>query len=93
MNLNDLKKHTDGKTRCDVCDEEDEDLIHFLVRCRGLEDRRNKELIQKYKGSDDRATAGKMLFTKEEKDIERLKKMIRTIWNDRKLKSMSKKER
>ena len=75
-----------------MCNEEDEDLIHFLVRCRGLEDRRNKELIKKYKGSDDRATVGKMLFTKEEKDIERLKKMIRTIWNYRKLKSMSRKE-
>ena len=44
LNLNDMKKHTGGETTCDVCSEEEEDLIHFLMRCRGLDDRRDKEL-------------------------------------------------
>ena len=53
LDLNDLKKHTGGETVCDICGEEKEDLINFLVRCRGLEDRRDKELVAKFKGSDD----------------------------------------
>ena len=92
MNLNDLRKYTDGEIKCDVCSDEEEDLIHFLVRCRGLEDRRDKELIKKFRGVDDRATVGKMLFKANERDIERLKRMLRIMWSERKLKSMRKKE-
>ena len=62
------------------------------MRCRGLEDRRDKELIKKFRGVDDRATVGKMLFRTDENDIKRLKKMLRIMWSERNLKSMRKKK-
>ena len=86
LNLNDLKKHKGGKTVCDVCGEEEEDLVHFIVRCRGLEDRRDKDLIAKFKGDDDRSTAGKILFETRDNDVERVKRMLRNLWSSRKIK-------
>ena len=85
LDLNDLKKHTGGDTVCDVCGEE-EDLIHFLVRCKGLDDRRDEELVAKFRGSDDRSTAGRILFETTGDDVERLKRMLRNLWSSRKIK-------
>ena len=76
LDLNDLKKHTGGETVCDICGEEKEDLINFLVRYKGLE-----ELVAKFKGIDDRATAKKILFKMKDKEVERLKRMLRNLWN------------
>ena len=86
MDLNDLKKHTGGDTVCDVCGEEEEDLIHFLMRCRGLDDRRDEDLVAKFKGGDDRSTAGRILFETKGDDVKRLKRMLRNLWSSRKIK-------
>ena len=40
-------------------------------------------MLKKFRGIDDRATVGKMLFRTDEKDIERLKKMLRIMWSER----------
>ena len=85
LNLNDMKKHSGGEATCDVCGEEEEDLIHFMVRCRGLEDRRDRELIEKYRGRDDRETTGKILFYMKKDEVEKLKKILRFMWTKRSL--------
>ena len=82
--MNDTRKHSGGVVICDVCGEE-EDLFHFMIRCRGLEDRRDRELIEKFKGRNDRETTGKLLFYSKKDDIEKLKKMLRSIWTERNL--------
>ena len=61
-------------------------MIHFLVRCKGLDDRRDEELVAKFRGSDDRSTAGRILFETMGDDVERLKRMLRNLWSSRKIK-------
>ena len=59
LDLNDRKRHegkkkkgskkNKGKTKCELCDCEYEDIYHFILRCRKLKSERNNELIRKKK--------------------------------------------
>ena len=77
--LNTERRHKGGDTKCELCNEENEDLIHFLIDCPGLEQKRNKEIMMTYKSQDKEIMAGNILFTKEKK--EEVKIMIEEMWN------------
>ena len=79
--LNTSRRHTGGDTKCELCDNENEDLIHFLIDCKGLEHKRNKYIIQKNLNEDKEKMAGSILFGKGDK--ENIKTMIEMMWNFR----------
>lgn len=69
MPLNTSKRHTGGDTKCELCDNENEDLIYFLIHCKDLEHKRNKDILQKKKlNKDKELMAGSMLFGKGDKE-------------------------
>ena len=45
--LNIQRRHTGGETKCDLCEDGNEDLIHFLVECKELDHKRNKDIMLK----------------------------------------------
>ena len=79
--LNTAKRHTGGDTKCDLCNNENEDLIHFLIDCEGLEHKRKKEIMEKNKSQNKETMAGNMLFGKGDK--EEIKSMIDLMWKFR----------
>ena len=86
LDLNDRQRFNQGHkdTSCKLCGEEYEDLTHFLIKCKGLEEQRNTQIILKNKGSNDEVTVGNVLFDIEEQDLEKTKKMLQRMWNKRK---------
>ena len=66
--LNTTKRHTGGDTKCELCNYENEDLIHFLIDCKGLEHKRNINLIQKNLNMDKEKMVGNILFGKGDKE-------------------------
>ena len=91
--LNTIKRHTGGDTKCELCDNENEDLIHFLIDCKELENKRNKQIMEKNLNQDKEVMAGKILFGKEDK--EDIKYMIDRMWKFRlgkKIQNENKKE-
>ena len=72
LELNIEKRHKGEDTTCDLCKAGDETDIHFILECNRLDDKRDKKLIEKYKGKDKDETLEKMLFKK--KGIENVKK-------------------
>ena len=39
-------KKNNYDTTCQLCGKEEEDLEHFLIRCKKLETKRNKEIME-----------------------------------------------
>ena len=66
LELNDFNRHRGGggidETLCGLCSEEVEDLGHFMLRCRVLEER-DSELIERRRGVNDNETLGSLLFS------------------------------
>ena len=84
LRLNDWNRHQKGNVSCQMCGEEKEDLLHFIIKCKGIEDKRNEEIIEKKKGESDRETMGNLLFRSKGEDLEELKKMLKKMWDARK---------
>ena len=88
LSLNDRqrfnKERIDGDTSCRLCKEGYEDLEHFLINCKKLEEERNPRIMNKTKGNNDENTVGNILFDIEDKDLEDTKKMLAKMWNKRK---------
>ena len=61
---------------------EDEDLKHFLLVCPRLRSRRNGELMRKWCNADKDQQMVDLLFN--EKDYDKIRKMIKSMWNMRK---------
>ena len=83
LELNIEKRHKGEDTTCDLCRTGEETDIHFMLECNRLDDKRNKKLIEEYKGKDKDETLEKMLFRK--KGIENVKKMINDMWRKREI--------
>ena len=47
---------------CKICGEEEEDLCHFILRCRGIRER-DERMVERMRGVDDVETLGKSHFT------------------------------
>ena len=72
-------------TRCELCGDGYEDLLHFVKGCEKLENKRDKRLFEKYKGNSDEDTIGGLLFDTEIGDLEAVKRMLQNMWVSRKL--------
>merc|ERR1712215_642586 len=57
-------------------------LIHFMIKCKELEER-NIQLIMKQKGNDDEDTLENLIFVIERTDLEITKMMLQRMWNKR----------
>ena len=80
--LNDRKRHQNENTTCEVCGEEEENLRHFILRCKEYEEERKTiiELQRPYE-EDENEVIGKFLF-KEER-IEEKKELLQKMWKKR----------
>ena len=83
LELNIEKRHKGEDTTCDLCKTGDETDIHFILECNKLNDKRDKKIIEKYKGESKEETIGKMLFSK--KGIDKVKNMLSSMWRKREL--------
>ena len=68
--------------RCDLCGDEREDLVHFLIDCSKLENKRDRSIMEKCQDADKENMAGKILFDKDE--IDKVKDMLEAMWKSRK---------
>ncbi|CAL4078538.1 unnamed protein product, partial [Meganyctiphanes norvegica] len=84
LELNKRKRYKQEDPKCELCGYKEENLIHFLIECKELEESRNKELIKKFKDENKELMAGKILFEKDE--IEEIKCMLGKMWRYRKRK-------
>ena len=67
---------------CRLCGIEEEDLRHFLISCPRLRSRRNRELMRKWDNEDKDQQLVNILYN--EKDYDKVRKMVKAIWNLRK---------
>ena len=79
--LNTDNRHRGGDTQCELCNSEEEDMIHFIVRCRALEDKREDYIIQKYWNQDQMEMVGEMIF--DNKETEKVQNMLGALWQKR----------
>ena len=97
LDLHDRKRFPNGvqgDTSYRLCKCEYEDLKHFLINCKKLEEERNPRLMGKSKGGNDDITVGNILFDIDDEDLEDTKKMLTIMWNRRKkLEQEGKKEK
>ena len=84
LELNARNRFKNLETKCELCENENEDLQHFLVECKGLEHLREKEIMTKGYDEDKEKMVGKILF--ENQEIEITKGMIEKMWKFRKTK-------
>ena len=84
MGLNDFNRHqreVDRRvTLCGVCGEEDEDLCHFILKCRGIRER-DERMIESMRGVNDVETLGRLLFTGGH--VKEVGMMIYRMWGER----------
>ncbi|CAL4164754.1 unnamed protein product [Meganyctiphanes norvegica] len=64
LELNKRKRYKQEDPKCELCGYKEENLIHFLIECKELEESRNKELIKKCKDENKELMAGKILLKK-----------------------------
>ena len=88
LNLNIQKRHQKGDTSCILCEEEKEDLVHFIVNCSKLEDIRDEEIFKESYDENREQMVGKILHNNEK--IETVKNMLEEMW---KYRSKMKKEK
>ena len=62
---------------CKLCNEEKEDLVHFLTKCKKLEEKRNYNLLDR-KETDPENRMRKLLFRNNE--CYEIGKMIKELW-------------
>jgi hypothetical protein len=79
--LNTDNRHRGGNTECELCNRGEEDIIHFIVECRELEDKRDQQLMRKYWNQDKEEMIGEMIFDNEES--ERVRGMLQAMWQKR----------
>ena len=63
--MNDFKRHEGGDVRCNLCGWEREDLIHFMMECEELENKRDRAFLRSLGGENTEDTVGKALFETE----------------------------
>ena len=71
------KSYKDYDTTCKLCGEEEEDIVHFTVKCKMLEKKRNDKVINK-DIVDPEERMKDFLF--RNKDYAEVRKVIRDIW-------------
>ena len=66
---------------CKLCGKEDEDMVHFIVKCEKLEEARSGDLLDR--GTRDPEEVMRILLFRDERGQE-IGRMIRNLWESRK---------
>ena len=82
LDLNDRKRWVGGDTGCELCGHGYEDLEHFLMDCRILEEFRDKKIMEEMRKSRENAV-GRLLFDFGGEDVETVKRMLQGLWSQR----------
>ena len=82
LELNDRNRLKNMDTKCELCDNENEDLTHFLIDCKKFDHLREERIMTKYYVENKEQMIGKILFESEE--MEQTKSMIERMWKYRK---------
>ena len=82
LRLNRDKRFINESTICDLCCIEEENMAHFILKCKKLDSSRNSTLIDKFKDMNENTKLGNILFNYEH--IETTKHMLECMWTDRK---------
>ena len=72
-----------GDTSCPLCKHPKEDLIHFLIECKYLNNQRDKELFNEITSKKTKIHQVRMLLFKI-KQWDKTAEMIQQMWNKRK---------
>ena len=80
--LNIDKRHRGEPTRCELCYREEENIQHFMLECRELEEKRDQSLMMKHWSPDKEEMIGNIIFDIEE--IDKVKTMLTKMWHKRK---------
>ena len=81
LTLGDRNRHIGGTTECFMCGEEVEDLRHFILDCKELEEvRADMTRLQRPRLEDWREVIGEFLYGKEK---ERSKRELYGLWKAR----------
>ena len=67
---------------CRLCELEEEDLKHFVLRCPRLRSKRDRRVIEKWSNADTDKQLTDILF--KEQDYTRLRQMLGAMWQLRK---------
>ena len=78
LNTNNRHRRGGGITTCEICGEGEEDLSHFILKCRKLERKRDRELFGE---GEEEVVIGKLLFSGER--IQDVKVMLGRMWKER----------
>ena len=70
-------------TTCQLCGTEEEDLEHFIIKCKKLESKRDKEIMEKVKKEKEENRMAYLLFKIQK--WEEVSKMIYKLWHLRKI--------
>ena len=63
---------------CRLCGMEEEDLQHFIVSCPRLEQKRDREIINKWRNNDKQKQTVDILFN--EKEYGKVSQMLGVMW-------------
>ena len=72
-----------GDTSCPLCKHPEEDLIHFLIECKCLNNKRDTNLLNEIKRKKSKILQVRMLLFNL-KQWDKTAEMIQQMWNERK---------
>jgi len=74
----------DNKSKiCKLCNKENETITHFILECEKLSQKRNNELIKKYKKESTEKTFIQLMYEFKKNDLYEIKIMIYALWKER----------
>ena len=80
LRLNYRRRHGGGDITCEICGEGQEDLEHFILKCRKLEGKRKSDLLGD-RGRESEVIIGELLFSGER--TQEVKEMLGKMWRER----------
>ena len=85
--LEDRKRHVGEETLCRLCQKENENLVHFILKCQKLSETREAiPPLQHAQKEDDEETLKDFLFNgkQDEEEREKKKRWLYRLWKNRK---------
>ena len=78
LKLNYERRHSGGDTKCSLCKVENENAVHFIMKCQNLREKRNDRILSECEGATEEEKLGDLLFG--ERNIEDVKSMLQGLW-------------
>ena len=76
------RRNGNHDTTCKLCGQVEEDLLHFIIKCPRLNQKRNRRLMNRWRNRDKNRQLVDLLFN--EKDFKEVSQMLRAMWLHRK---------